>query len=372
MNENPESNHVWEEKLIWFKSSSQYRTLDTLVGEPMEFEWNIFPRFTTLQLCSKVQEFMSKMSEEPEDFTGRIIFMSMFNDISLGSQDHEQECDANANLVSIYARRCLLGRWSFLLPGSEKEVVFYSWWQTTRRMGQSRWFDDDKIWRERTPSFKKQRVWEIINTLLRWWGSDWNCFSYNYFCLSAQHLRSSLRPIVWASKFVWENSYTFDRSIAKEPRTSGKALTTISCDKFLYWCRIPDNSWSRTVLHDERHWRILTIHRFSGLSVSTLCQEMKKSSDPKGWIRGNTKIGPVLKITTSYLQGKYGLEIRIESINKDNSHSWVKISHGLNKLVTDLSNNKKNDDNEQESSKMQFEDFAFENECTYFCEPIKG
>ena len=51
--------------------------------------------------------------------------------------------------------------------------------------------------------------------------------------------------------------------------------------------------------------------------------------------------------------------IRIESINKDNSHSWVRISHGLNKLVTDLSNNKEDDDNEQETSEMQFEDFVF-------------
>ena len=70
----------------------------------MEFEWNIFPGFTTLQLCNKVQEFLSKMSE-PEDFTGRIIFMSMFNDISWGSEDNEQECNANAGLVSVYARR---------------------------------------------------------------------------------------------------------------------------------------------------------------------------------------------------------------------------------------------------------------------------
>ena len=70
--------------------------------------------------------------------------------------------------------------------------------------------------------------------------------------------------------------------------------------------------------------------------MSTLCQEMEKSSDPKGWIRGNTKIGPVLEVTTSYLQGKYGVEIGIEYINKDKSHSWVRIFHGLNKLVTDL------------------------------------
>ena len=51
------------------------------------------------------------------------------------------------------------------------------------------------------------------------------------------------------------------------------------------------------------------------------------------------------------------MEIRIESVNKDNSHSWVRISHRLNKLVTDL-RNKEHDDNEQETSEMQFEDYA--------------
>ena len=121
MHQNPQSNTVWEDKLTWFKSSSQYRTLDTNDGEPMEFEWNMFPGFTTLQLCNKVQEFMSTMSDKPEEFTGRIIFMSMFNDISWGSQDNEQECESDANLVSIYARRFSPGRWSFLGPGSEKK-----------------------------------------------------------------------------------------------------------------------------------------------------------------------------------------------------------------------------------------------------------
>ena len=43
------------------------------------------------------------------------------------------------------------------------------------------------------------------------------------------------------------------------------------------------------------------------------------------------------------------MEIRNESVNKDDSHSWVRISHGLNKLVTDLID-KEYDDNEQETS----------------------
>ena len=48
-----------------------------------------------------------------------------------------------------------------------------------------------------------------------------------------------------------------------------------------------------------------------------------KSTDLKGWIQVNTKSGPVLEVTTSYLQGKYGVEIRIESVNK------VLKEHGL-------------------------------------------
>ena len=97
----------------------------------------------------------------------------------------------------------------------------------------------------------------------------------------------------------------------------------------------------------------------------------ERSTDPKGWIRGNTKIGPVLEVTTSYLQGKYGVEIGIESVNKDNSHSWVRISHGLNKLVTDLID-KEYDDNEQETSETKTEAFALKTEVFAFASLIKG
>ena len=63
------------------------------------------------------------------------------------------------------------------------------------------------------------------------------------------------------------------------------------------------------------------------------------SSQPRGWIQGNTRIGPVLEITTSCLYGKHGIEIRVWSLNGDNTHSWVGISHGSNKFVMDSNNN---------------------------------
>ena len=149
-----------------------------MVSQWNEFEWKISPGFTTLQLCHKVQEFMSKMSIRPEDFTGRIIFMSMFNDISWGSKDNEQECESSAQLVSIYAKRFSPGRWSFFGPGSEKK-----WYSTHDSKPQGEWDRVAELMmfknrRKQTPSLQihksivsrstqKQRWRKIINTLLR-------------------------------------------------------------------------------------------------------------------------------------------------------------------------------------------------------------
>ena len=94
---------------------------DKIDGEPMGFEWNIFPSFYTLQISEELKRLLFKFGETPNKFTGRILFMSMFNDISCGTKDNEQECLANARLVSLYARKFGIGQWSFIGPGSEKK-----------------------------------------------------------------------------------------------------------------------------------------------------------------------------------------------------------------------------------------------------------
>ena len=124
-----------------------------------------------------------------------------------------------------------------------------------------------------------------------------------------------------------------------------------------------NTSWQKT-LNNSHNLQI------QWLVVSTLSQEMKKSSDPKGWIRGSTKIGPALEVTTSYLQGKYGVEIRIESVNKDNSHSWVRISHGLNGHGIERQQGAR----PQRAGNLRdaVRQFCAEIECTCFCKPTKG
>ena len=124
--ENPQSNDAWEQRLGWLKSSSKYRNFDRIDGEPMEFEWNIFQGFNTLQLNEEVKRLLFRLEETEENFTGRILFMSMFNDISCVSKDNEKECLVNAKLVSLYARRFGKRQWSFIGPGSEKKWYFIS------------------------------------------------------------------------------------------------------------------------------------------------------------------------------------------------------------------------------------------------------
>ena len=63
------------------------------------------------------------------------------------------------------------------------------------------------------------------------------------------------------------------------------------------------------------------------------------SSQAKGWIPGNMRIGPVLEVTTSFKNFKYGIEIRIWSVGQDNSQSWVRISYGTIKYVVDSNQN---------------------------------
>ena len=60
--------------------------------------------------------------------------MSMFNDISWGSKDNEKECESNAQLVSLYAKRFGIGQWSFLGLGSEKK-----WYSISEDSPQGEW-----------------------------------------------------------------------------------------------------------------------------------------------------------------------------------------------------------------------------------------
>ena len=119
--QHPESNEAWKNRVAGVRSEKSYRDDGVINGESTEFEWNIFPGFTTLQLCDKINDLLSDLGKTPETFTGRILFMSVFNDISYDKKDNEEECLANAKVVKVFAKRFGVGQWSFIGPGSEKK-----------------------------------------------------------------------------------------------------------------------------------------------------------------------------------------------------------------------------------------------------------
>ena len=85
--------------------------------------------------------------------------------------------------------------------------------------------------------------------------------------------------------------------------------------------------------------------------VSILCPKTKKHLIRKvGWREHQNwaRVESYILLLASI----HGVEIWIMFSRKDNSHSWVRISHDLNMFVTNLNNN------EQETSEVQFEVYA--------------
>ena len=88
-----------------------------------------------MQLCGKVNDPLSDLGETPETFTGRILFMSIFNDISCDRKGNKEEYLANARVVKVLAKRFGIGQWSFIGPASVKK------WYSAENSPQGAWDD---------------------------------------------------------------------------------------------------------------------------------------------------------------------------------------------------------------------------------------
>ena len=320
--------------------------------------------------------------------------MSMFNDISWGSKDNQKECESSAQLVSLCAKRFSPGQWSFLGPGSEKK-----WCSTSEDSPQGEWdriaeqmmltFAESKhpVFRSTSPLsrgvLKSERGGKLsihycadlgtIDTVFRTIISFNQVSTYGAVADMCEECDSchdgTGRPVVEGQSnplfvpSVMKTHIPLTGDAAQEEdllqRYQERVERLSQQDRVRKFCT---DAGFVTTVEVGQYCVTKDTEEFSQFTDSVACREYtlprdESLSEPKGWIRGNTKIGPVLEVTTCCLQGKYGVEIRIESMNKDNSHSWVRISHSLNKLVTNL-NNKEQDDNEQETAEMQFEDYA--------------
>ena len=308
--------------------------------------------------------------------------MSMFNDISCGTKDNEEECLAHAKVVSLYAKKFGTGQWSFIGPGSEKK-----------------WYSME----EDSP----QGIWDHIaeKMLLEFAESGCQLRSKrhgklsNHYCADQATIETIFRIIVFANQLSLygavanmceEYESHHDRS-GRLDKVMAQSIV-LSDIKSEVPLENDDPAYKNFVLQqcEERIEKLSQTDKVSKFCVdagflsvvevgqyfmtkdtgeqfyAVACREYTLpredgSSQPKGWIQGNTKIGPVLEVTTSCLHGKHGVEIRIWSLSEDNTHSWVRISHGSNKFVMDSNNNDTEvpeDQPEEQALQLNVKDFA--------------
>ena len=87
-----------------------------------------------MQILQKIQDDLRERNIEPEKFTDRIIFTSMFNDIDWTRKGNDGICISNREKAKEYAKRFLQGHWTFLGPGDEEK-----WYGTLAYSPEGKW-----------------------------------------------------------------------------------------------------------------------------------------------------------------------------------------------------------------------------------------
>ena len=177
----------WKSKIQWYSDNNYFKDLNRMDGQPLELEWKIFAGFTTLGILNQIQQMTGELQCEPENFTGRIIFMSMFNDIAWDSIGNDETCENNSKTNKQCARRFHRGHWSFLGLGSEKKCYGTydvkpdgSCNRTAEKMLQHFADIEHPVLRGSSAlerKFKKQRKWKDVNALQWQYEKTLICFS---------------------------------------------------------------------------------------------------------------------------------------------------------------------------------------------------
>ena len=192
MNQNPTSNTVWEEKLSWFKDSPQYRTLETIDGEPMEFERNILAQDSPH--CSSATKSKSSWPKWAIHHNSKDELYSCR--CSMTSHGDLKTMKGNALLTPhlwLYLQKSSTRTLVISRTWIRKEVVFYRHWQTTREWDGVAELMMIKfresvhpVFRATSPlsrgTFKSKGCGNLSIHFCVDGGYDWNCFSHNYFC----------------------------------------------------------------------------------------------------------------------------------------------------------------------------------------------
>ena len=292
----------------------------------------------------------------------------MFNDISCGTKDNEQECLAHARVVSLYARRFGTGQWSFIGPGSEKK-----WYSIKEDSPQGIWdniaakmlveFAESgcPIFRATTPLSRgqlrskghgklsihfaaTQETIEIFRTIvsaksaqsLR--SSRGNCEEYE-----SLHDRSGATWSIVKGQSIVLSAIKTEVSLDCDDPTNenlllqqyGERIEKLSQED--KWSKICTDAGFLNVVEIGQYFRTKDTPHLS-LFHAVACREYTlpegrwiittKRMDPgkhKNWTPC-WKLQPIACMVNMEWRLEFG------PLHGDNTHSWVRISHGLNQF----------------------------------------
>ena len=93
----------WNDQVSTLKMCHAFRELQGLDGEPFDLRVEDLSRATALDILHKIQADLQRKHIKPENFSARINFMSMFNDIVLEKEDHEYSSALPSRKIKEYA-----------------------------------------------------------------------------------------------------------------------------------------------------------------------------------------------------------------------------------------------------------------------------
>ena len=351
-------------KIKWYSESNHFKDMNRIDGMATEFEWKNFPGITKLGFFEKIQSLMRDIQCEREHFTDRIIFMSVFNDIAWTAEGNNEQCEYNSQTVAEHARRFHHGHWSFLRPGSDVK-----WYGTYTDKPDGSW---DRMAEEMMlnfsdsghPIFRASSAFERGGELR----SKARGKKSIHFNSSYENIELPLRTVTSANqlsvhgaiadlcnelpKDLWAPGKPAAPANAQEGRNLvqeyERKFEQLSEDQKL--SKLCSDAGLKLV---ETRQYFYTLDTEEGQQMQHSCREytMPRNDEGtrvRGWIRKDTRIGPVLNIKVCYHDDRYSIEVQNPSLFEDNTASWVRIVNGVDTYVTESMLTEKEEDTASE------------------------
>ena len=101
--------------------------------------------------------------------------------------------------------------------------------------------------------------------------------------------------------------------------------------------------------HVERGQYFYFLETEEGKQIQHLCREYtmrrnEKGTRERGWIRKDTRIGPVLNIKVCYRDDRYSVEFQVPSLFRDDTVSWIRSVNVVDRYVTESMSTVREDD----------------------------